>query len=108
MLVGRRIPADASGFIKANTMEIPGSYGKPTFDFVAKYGAGLARNGWWDIRCPDGSSCLIDPTIHTVTEHEDGTITLFPSLVTPTWHGWLEHGVWYELSESALRPSQKR
>jgi hypothetical protein len=31
---------------------------------------------------------------HTVTEHEDGTITVEPSLVMPDgWHGWLRRGV---------------
>lgn len=42
---------------------------------------------------------------HSVTEHEDGTITVSPSiLVSATiggvemqlWHGWLERGVWRE------------
>lgn len=37
---------------------------------------------------------------HKVVEHEDGTITVTPSiLLEPTatlkgWHGFLEHGVW--------------
>lgn len=38
-----------------------------------------------------------------ITEHDDGTISLSPSLdyrLTPPdrgWHGWLEHGVWREV-----------
>lgn len=42
---------------------------------------------------------------HEVTEHEDGTITVSPSILIQTsndggktmvelWHGWLERGVW--------------
>jgi hypothetical protein len=34
---------------------------------------------------------------HTVTEHEDGTITVSPSILDPVpggWHGFLERGEW--------------
>ena len=34
---------------------------------------------------------------HTVTEHEDGTISVSPSILihsTPPWHGYLERGRW--------------
>ena len=43
---------------------------------------------------------------HTVTEHEDGTITVSPSIlitmrgpedVEKTWHGFLEKGIWREV-----------
>ena len=43
---------------------------------------------------------------HEVTEHEDGTITVSPSILltdfdeqgnTIQWHGYLEHGVWREV-----------
>jgi hypothetical protein len=38
---------------------------------------------------------------HTVTEHEDGTITVSPSILIAThvgtWHGYLEHGIWREV-----------
>jgi hypothetical protein len=50
--------------------------------------------GWWEVTCPDGSGCVLNPDIHTVTEMNDGTITVFPSIVTPSWHGWLECGTW--------------
>jgi hypothetical protein len=38
---------------------------------------------------------------HTVTEHEDGTITVSPSILITQpgvgiWHGFLERGVWRE------------
>jgi len=35
---------------------------------------------------------------HIVTEHEDGTITVFPSILITrhdgSWHGYLERGIW--------------
>lgn len=43
---------------------------------------------------------------HEVIEHEDGTITVSPSILltdfdeqgnTIQWHGYLEHGVWREV-----------
>ncbi len=42
-------------------------------------------------------------TNHTVMEHEDGTITVTPSILigpagdSPGWHGFLEHGVFREV-----------
>ena len=41
---------------------------------------------------------------HTVIEHEDGTITVSPSILvtyyagdkTTSWHGYLEKGIWRE------------
>lgn len=66
----------------------PGDYGK-------------VRGEWW-IHTPDGKF-YGDITNHTVTEHEDGTITASPSILTPDtgtrpqWHGYLEHGIWREV-----------
>lgn len=39
---------------------------------------------------------------HDVTEHEDGTITVSPSIAVTygdreVWHGFLERGVWREV-----------
>lgn len=40
---------------------------------------------------------------HQVTEHEDGTVTVSPSILSTTashghdWHGFLERGVWREV-----------
>jgi len=73
------------------------------------------RHGWY-AACPmprddEGMvSCLAYLKSHRVTEHEDGTITVSPSILvgrypesTPkewaakhTWHGWLERGEWRE------------
>ena len=53
----------------------------------------------WYARCPDGSCANLRS--HTVIIHEDGTITVSPSILTSTaekqlWHGFLERGVWME------------
>jgi len=37
---------------------------------------------------------------HTVIEHENGTISVSPSILingTGTWHGFLEKGIWREI-----------
>lgn len=58
-------------------------------------------NGEWCVR-PPGARVAAKITKHTVTEHEDGTITVEPSIVYSTsdrpdyYHGYLEHGVWRE------------
>jgi len=61
------------------------------------------QHGWY-AACPTPSdndgmiSCLAWFRTHKVTEHEDGTITVSPSIVCTgvgqTYHGWLEHGEW--------------
>lgn len=52
------------------------------------------RASWW-VMDPAGSIGRL--TTHTVVEHEDGTITVSPSILDPSaggWHGYLERGVW--------------
>ena len=56
--------------------------------------------GVWHARAPRGH--LGNLANHSVTEHEDGTITVSPSILITDgetrdqWHGFLEHGVWRE------------
>jgi hypothetical protein len=67
---------------------------------VGEYGKDA--DGRWIVRTPDGR--LGDVSKHSVTEHEDGTITVSPSILVsggdpakhsaPSWHGFLEAGVW--------------
>jgi hypothetical protein len=72
-------------------------------DVFAPGDYGRLADGWY-ARPPRGHmGCLRN---HEVTEHEDGTITVSPSiLITSTrgdgtakevWHGYLERGVWRE------------
>jgi len=53
--------------------------------------------GWWWIKDPTGYVGNLSPELHTVVEHEDGTITVSPSILAPHWHGFLEHGVWRQV-----------
>lgn len=82
---GKAVPWPEKGLIK------PGEYAKEP------------ASGVWYCRTPNGYyGNLAD---HRVTEHEDGTITVLPSikvstLETPSsperqlWHGHLTAGVW--------------
>lgn len=72
-------------------------------------------DGAWHGITPSGIGCNL--ALHKVTEHEDGTITVEPSILvtsphgsggftqdevnvafsgTKEWHGFLERGVWRE------------
>ena len=57
---------------------------------------------WWAwVPCKGATQAKISS--HAVTEHEDGTITVSPSILMDfgahgvTWHGYLERGVWREV-----------
>lgn len=79
---GRRIYPNAEGYLNFE----PGDYGQDK------------AGGWW---------CMTPQTIagrfagslidHTIVEHEDGTITVTPSILDPRpggYHGYLTNGVW--------------
>lgn len=58
---------------------------------------GKNREGIWTAMTPNGH--LANLSAHTVTEHEDGTITVEPSILvknktTELWHGYLRKGMW--------------
>lgn len=57
----------------------------------------------WIVNAPNGEWGGIEK--HTIIEHEDGTITVSPSILISTsydggktyvtlWHGFLEKGIW--------------
>ncbi len=72
---GTRCYPDANGHLWLP----PASYGKDA-------------DGIWNARAPRGGSGILDG--HTVVEHDDGTITISPSLDLPgIWHGFLRAGV---------------
>ncbi len=67
----------------------PGDYWKPDYEH-------RQPNEWW-FRDPTGSFGRV--VHHQVAEHDDGTITVHPSILrtggdTPGFHGWLKRGVW--------------
>lgn len=88
-MYGKRIFSDEEGRFPS-TME-PGSYGCATNDRIKRTFA-----AWWSVCTPDGSVVQLDPNKHTVTEHEDGSISVWPSITTRDWYGWLVAGVWTE------------
>lgn len=86
---GRRIYPNEEGHLRLAA----GDYG---FD---------PRDGQWWCRVPeqgDFHAGMGNLASHEVTEHEDGTITVSPSILVTghfdkTWHGYLERGVWREV-----------
>ncbi len=81
--MGHRLPSG----VLADTRLRPGDYFKD-------------EHGIWWIRPPRGDMGML--TDHTVTEHDDNTITVSPSILLDSdtrgiiWHGFLERGVWRE------------
>jgi hypothetical protein len=99
-MIGRRIQPNENGWL--TTPFEPGDYGRalPKRNADGSEPDVFTRRGWWQLRAPNGHSGCLDPDVHTVTEHEDGTITVSPSIVingadgSELYHGWLERGVW--------------
>lgn len=62
-----------------------------------EYGKG--KDGIWYGRPP--GSHMGNFQGHQVTEHEDGTITISPSILITgergQWHGFLERGIWRQV-----------
>jgi hypothetical protein len=78
------------------TIAKPGSYMKVRTRRRHEEGPDTLALWCWYIVCPNGDVCTIRDS-HQVDEHENGTITVSPSIVAPhggCWHGWLKHGVW--------------
>ena len=99
---GRRVPAAEYGWAP-HPLE-PGDYVLVTPTAMAD-GSPLAfpHEPYWMMRTPNGHYCSISTNIHKVVEHEDGTITVSPSILVSSsvngvrvevWHGFLERGVW--------------
>ncbi len=56
------------------------------------------HRGWF---CKTPNGLIGNLAGHSITVHEDETITVAPSILVKehtgeTWHGYLEHGVWRE------------
>lgn len=60
---------------------------------------GKDSEGIWFVRPPDAHTGSIPK--HDVVEHEDGTITVSPSIVitdgNTSVHGYLERGIWRDV-----------
>lgn len=102
-MIGRRVYPDASGWLPPLEK---GDYGKPNLsqEEAGYDGTDEAKSiDWmntmnrWQICAPDGSQGSI--ATHKVIEHDDGTVTMTPSLDWSQrrpggWHGFLERGIW--------------
>ena len=57
---------------------------------------GFSPKEGWLVRPPGNHTGSVSK--HTIVEHEDGTITVSPSILIDDgrnkWHGYLEKGVW--------------
>ncbi len=83
----------ADGWLDPAEIDRPARYGRATAPRAQK-----SRAGGWQVTTPDGHVGSLNPDVHHVEEHEDGTITVTPSLdMSPRhpggWHGWLRRGV---------------
>jgi len=87
-----RVYPNEKGFLKLDEMP-PNSYGRCTaYDNIYP---GHAVT-FWVITAPNGMQCCIDPKIHQIEEHEDGTLSISPSILISWgkgWHGFLKRGV---------------
>lgn len=80
----------------------PGDYAKlPPTSTGALVAKASEQNDLWALCLPDGHYCHLSAKVHNITEHDDGTITVSPSILRksthdgdPGWHGYLECGVW--------------
>jgi hypothetical protein len=89
-MIGERLlrrpdePTDRDGLVYRIIIQ-PGAYG-------------FANDQWWACT-PNGLSANLRR--HTTVEHEDGTITVTPSILVnegreQSWHGYLTRGEWKE------------
>lgn len=84
---GRRYPDVPNGLDAHERME-PGGYRRVTYPKLGTR---------WEATTPSGLEGNLSE--HEVSEHEDGTITVSPSILINagargSWHGFLERGVW--------------
>lgn len=106
-MIGLRVQPDENGY----PPELhPGEYVRvaPLRRGDGEELSGAERAQWWArpywMACsPNGHACTL--VRHQVIEHDDGTITVSPSILISTsrdggktmielWHGYLERGVW--------------
>lgn len=63
---------------------------------------GKDEEGVWFMHVPAPGFGMGNLRAHEVVEHEDGTITVTPSILCTghhgrQWHGYLTRGAWYEV-----------
>lgn len=79
----------------------PGSYALIARDHPVLHSAPDDPDPVLWIKCPVAGAGLARCAKHDVMEHEDGTVTVSPSILAQghhgEWHGYLERGVWREV-----------
>ena len=77
--------------------------GTPTEKLLPGEYAKIINGDWhptpfWVARTPVGTAITLGRHNHAVEEHEDGTISVTPSIAPAEnhkgYHGYLRHGVW--------------
>lgn len=73
---------------------LPGEYGKWASSGVAWRKGG--DDNWYAV--PPDTDLVANLSAHKIEEHEDGTITVAPSILVQngkeSWHGFLKRGLW--------------
>lgn len=103
--IGRRLPDTIWGELPPMDDILPGDYWK----YVTAEGedvitadspaSGNLTGTVWGI-CVPGGNGIGTLRLHTVREHDDGTISVRPddgssnSILQGDWHGYIDHGVW--------------
>lgn len=90
---GTRVMPNADGYLDPAEINKPARYGRAIAERVRE-----TRSGWWEVTTPDGHVGSLNPQVHNVIEHDDGTITVTPSIDMSqrhagAWHGYLTAGV---------------
>lgn len=103
---GRRIPVPKSGKLPWGKIERPGDYCGPIRGYTGEAEAiFFLKPNARDADAPPGARSIQHVAIppHRYEEHEDGTLTISPSIGDTVrggsgdsdgWHGFLERGVW--------------
>lgn len=90
---GQRVMPNDDGYLDPAEINKPARYGRATAERVRD-----SRAGWWEVTTPDGHVGSLNPEVHKIEEHDDGTITVSPSLDMSKrhpggWHGYLRRGI---------------
>jgi hypothetical protein len=105
-VIGTRVYPSADGWLDPAQIHKPGAYGRVDVEKAIASCAATGRaitgdHPWmhWEVTTPDGLTGRLDPTVHTVIEHENGTISVIPSIDMRQrrpggYHGFLTRGVW--------------
>lgn len=87
MMQGKRV----EDFLSPHLLK-PGEYSKFPNQLADYWWPG---HSYWHVCAPNG--CIGTLLTHNIEEHEDGTITVSPSILfngESGWHGYLERGIW--------------